>query len=40
MIRLRAGNKELEVRNVTWPEIVAAIAVLAVVGGILRILWL
>jgi hypothetical protein len=40
MIRLKAGSKELEVRNVTWLEIVAAIAVLAVVGGILRIFWL
>ena len=38
MIRLKAGNKELEVRNVTWLEILAAIAILAVVGGIIRTL--
>ena len=39
MIRLKAGNKELEIRNVTWLEIAAAVAVLVVLGGILRSLW-
>jgi len=36
MIRLRAGNKEFEVRNATWPEIVGAVAVLVVLAAILR----
>jgi hypothetical protein len=39
MIKIKAGNKEFEIRNVTWLEILGAAVVLALIGGILRALW-